>query len=203
MQYLDAICSIIDSHPFIFGFVFGIFSSLAAAAIWDPLKKRAYLRRKKKLPYLDCKKSFTFSECGDDRIIRIDEHTCEDDECSVKSSIDFSYNKECQYVGIVIPAKNGYFARYYKRTFLTFSVSMVGIERLLLEFKSNHDEYTNKTFATYLISDKNNTYRLNLFSICDDHGIWDDVTELVFLIRRHNVESHGVVDIRDMKIIIE
>lgn len=175
------------------GFILGIL----AAFFYDFLKNQFYLRRKKGFPVFYLHKCFTFSDNGDDRIFKIKYRT----NSLIKSEIDFSYNDISQYAGLVFIPSNPFFRPYIKNNKkIEFYIRLLNIQNIVLEFKSNTTNGINKTFGLYEIPIHKRHHLVVLNEICDDLELWNDITELVFLVKRYNVKSLGILEIEHIKI---
>lgn len=176
------------------GFVLGVLATLFC----DFLKKQLYLHRKKGIPSFDLNKCFTFSDNGDDRIFKIAHKT----ESSIKAEINFSYSDTSCYSGLVLIPSNPFFRPYVKRgAILEFEISLFDVQSICLEFKANIENVRNKVIGIYEIPITKAHHAVVLSDICGHLQAWDDVTELVFLVKKYNISSPAKIEIENVKLL--
>ena len=192
MEIKNFLCNILFNDKVI-AFILGVL----AAFFYDFIKRECYLRRKRGVPTFYLDKCTTFSDGGDDRVFEITSRT----SSFITSKINFSYNSKSQYAGLVFIPSNSFFKPYVKNNSkIEFDISSFNIKNIIFEFKSNANSVKNKTFGTYNISIEKNHHVILLKNICSDLSLWNDITELVFLIKRSDVPSIGNLKIENIRI---
>ena len=176
------------------GFVLGVLTTFFC----DFVKKQFYLHRKKGVPSFDLKRCITFSDTGDDRICNI---ICKT-ESFVKAEVNFLYNDMSCYAGLVLVSSNPFWRPYIKKgAILDFDISLQNVQSLCLEFKANVDKERNRVIGAYEIPIVKTHHSIVLSDICSDVCAWDDVTELVFLVKRYNISSPAKIEIENVNLL--
>lgn len=192
MEIKNFLCSILFNDHFI-GFVVGVLTAL----LYDCIKRQCYLRRNRGVPVFHLDKCTTFVDGGDDRVFKITSRT----NSFITSEINFSYNPKSQYAGLVFIPSNSFFKKYVKNNCkIEFDISSSNIKDTTLEFKSNTSNEKNKLFGVYNISLDKIHHVILLKNICSDLSLWEDITEIIFLIKKYNASSIGTLRIENIRI---
>jgi len=179
-------------------FITGVFAGIIGTALYNKGSRILHLRRATNFPRFKLESSFTFSSSGDDRIFKI----IDSSSTTVHSEIDFSYNGNSGYAGLVVLLSNTFLRPYAKKgSRVNFDIIPSNIDKMTLEFKANFDGYQNKVIGTYDIDTQKESHSVKLNTICADFDKWEDITEIVFLVHPYEVNGKGGLIINNMELI--